>query len=106
MARKEKALCWGIQQAGIKSILTPIRLTLLRTIMSCSTQSPQQEPGQFLAVSVRTSLGGRVRVGWISIVWWIKGRLGSVVRAHPVLTCVLLGELTSLGLVSSSVTWE
>lgn len=104
--KKGKVLCWEIQWAGIKGILMPIHLPLLRTIMSCSTQSPQQEPGQFLVVSVRTSLGEGVRVGWASTVWWIKGTVGSVVRVHPVLTCGLLSELTSLDLVSSSVTWE
>lgn len=106
MARNERLSAGHFGGAGIKGNLTPIRLPLLRTTMSCSTQSPQQARGQFLAVSVGTSLGEGVRAGWTPTVLWVKGRLGCVVRAQPVLTWVLLGELASLGLLSSSVTRE
>lgn len=62
--KKGKALCWETQRAGIKENLTPIHLPLLRTITSCSTQSPQWGPEQSLEVSVRTSLGEGERVAW------------------------------------------
>lgn len=100
-----------IQGAGIKGNLIPICLSLLRTITSCSIQSPQQGPGQSLEVSIEMSPREGEKVGWASTVRQAKERLGCAVRpglkAHPsyATCCVPFGELTSPGLISSSVKW-
>lgn len=63
--KKGKAL-W----AGIKENLTPIPLPRLRTITSCSTQSPQRGPGQSLEVSVRASVVEGERVAGRPLCSW------------------------------------
>ena len=61
-SKKGETLSWEIQWADTKENLTPTHLPFLRTIMSCSTQSPQRALGQSLEVSTRTSLREGERV--------------------------------------------